>query len=164
MDKRSSKLTSGPFLSLYLAAIGAIFLELGRHRWGSAGWFPIAVGVVAALAIIPVRLLLRRHLVDRSRSDWGRIIFFLICGILPVVGLRFLGREDMILICGLLVMSAVFLWAAFGTLFEWPGFRPPPKPNECRKCRYDLTNNVSGVCPECGTPISLKGQSGTHSR
>jgi len=21
----------------------------------------------------------------------------------------------------------------------------------CRKCDYDLTGNVSGVCPECGT-------------
>ncbi len=23
----------------------------------------------------------------------------------------------------------------------------------CRHCRYDLTGNESGVCPECGTPI-----------
>jgi predicted nucleic-acid-binding Zn-ribbon protein len=24
----------------------------------------------------------------------------------------------------------------------------------CAKCRYDLTGNVSGVCPECGTPTA----------
>jgi hypothetical protein len=24
----------------------------------------------------------------------------------------------------------------------------------CRRCDYDLTANVSGVCPECGTPTS----------
>lgn len=24
----------------------------------------------------------------------------------------------------------------------------------CEKCEYDLTGNVSGVCPECGTPLS----------
>ncbi len=24
----------------------------------------------------------------------------------------------------------------------------------CRCCRYDLAGNVSGVCPECGTPIA----------
>jgi len=23
----------------------------------------------------------------------------------------------------------------------------------CRQCSYNLTGNVSGVCPECGTPI-----------
>lgn len=23
----------------------------------------------------------------------------------------------------------------------------------CQKCGYDLTGNVSGVCPECGTPV-----------
>ncbi|MDB5293012.1 MAG: hypothetical protein JWL69_4253 [Phycisphaerales bacterium] len=23
----------------------------------------------------------------------------------------------------------------------------------CLKCNYDLIHNVSGVCPECGTPI-----------
>lgn len=26
-----------------------------------------------------------------------------------------------------------------------------PQPS-CNRCRYDLTGNVSGVCPECGTP------------
>jgi hypothetical protein len=24
----------------------------------------------------------------------------------------------------------------------------------CKRCRYDLTGNVSGVCPECGTAIA----------
>ena len=24
----------------------------------------------------------------------------------------------------------------------------------CDRCRYDLTGNTTGVCPECGTPIS----------
>ena len=24
-------------------------------------------------------------------------------------------------------------------------------PGYCKACRYDLTGNVSGVCPECGT-------------
>lgn len=27
------------------------------------------------------------------------------------------------------------------------------KPGHCRFCDYDLTGNVSGKCPECGTPI-----------
>jgi len=31
-----------------------------------------------------------------------------------------------------------------------------PKPGECVHCRYDLTANASGVCPECGTPVPSK--------
>src|SRR5262245_7463958 len=27
-----------------------------------------------------------------------------------------------------------------------------PKPGTCQACRYDLTGNTSGVCPECGKP------------
>ena len=30
-------------------------------------------------------------------------------------------------------------------------FRPPP--GHCQNCGYDLTGNVSGVCPECGTSV-----------
>jgi len=26
---------------------------------------------------------------------------------------------------------------------------------ECRTCGYDLTGNISGVCPECGTSIRI---------
>ena len=25
--------------------------------------------------------------------------------------------------------------------------------NQCLRCSYDLTGNVSGICPECGTPV-----------
>ena len=34
-------------------------------------------------------------------------------------------------------------------------FRPP----RCVECSYNLTGNVSGVCPECGTPVA-KGDDG----
>ena len=29
--------------------------------------------------------------------------------------------------------------------------RPFYPPGHCQKCGYNLTGNVSGVCPECGT-------------
>ena len=29
----------------------------------------------------------------------------------------------------------------------------------CRVCKYDLTGNVSGVCPECGTAIEENAES-----
>ena len=31
--------------------------------------------------------------------------------------------------------------------------RRRPEPGHCRSCDYDLTGNVSGICPECGTAI-----------
>jgi predicted RNA-binding Zn-ribbon protein involved in translation (DUF1610 family) len=30
----------------------------------------------------------------------------------------------------------------------------------CRQCGYDLTGNVSGVCPECGTAITVQATNG----
>ena len=31
--------------------------------------------------------------------------------------------------------------------------KEPNLPPECPRCGYDLTGNISGICPECGTPI-----------
>ncbi|HUN80757.1 MAG TPA: hypothetical protein VMV81_04530, partial [Phycisphaerae bacterium] len=36
--------------------------------------------------------------------------------------------------------------------------RPIPE-NICVNCRYDLTGNASGVCPECGTARPASGKS-----
>ena len=45
------------------------------------------------------------------------------------------------------------IWLALEIGHRFPGPVPPPL---CRKCGYNLTGNVSGVCPECGTPIPSK--------
>jgi hypothetical protein len=39
-------------------------------------------------------------------------------------------------------------------LLAWPVRSGEAALRFCRHCRYDLTGNVSGVCPECGTPTS----------
>ena len=38
------------------------------------------------------------------------------------------------------------------TILAWRRDRRIP-PGHCRKCRYDLTGNESGVCPECGKAV-----------
>jgi hypothetical protein len=40
----------------------------------------------------------------------------------------------------------------FGLLGRWSSSRRIP-PGHCQKCGYNLTGNVSGVCPECGERI-----------
>ena len=32
--------------------------------------------------------------------------------------------------------------------------RRPVPPDHCQACGYNLTGNISGVCPECGTPVA----------
>lgn len=150
------RLRSIPFISLYVAAISAVVLSFGREMWGSSLWYPLAVGLTAAMAIIPLRFLFEQKLLDRCSSDWYRIIFFFFFGLVPFAGIPFLGSEDAVLIVGLVIITGIFLWAAFATLFQLPGFRPPIQAHECHKCRYNLTSNTSGICPECGTPITAK--------
>jgi hypothetical protein len=53
--------------------------------------------------------------------------------------------------------AIVPLWCPFVliagiTAFLWWRDRRLP-PGHCRKCGYNLTGNVSGVCPECGEPV-----------
>ena len=47
----------------------------------------------------------------------------------------------------LLIPLTAFLW--------WRDRRINPK-GHCQKCGYDLTGNVSGRCPECGTELEQK--------
>jgi hypothetical protein len=39
-------------------------------------------------------------------------------------------------------------------LLWWREWRVPP--GRCSRCRYDLTGNESGVCPECGTAVDRR--------
>ena len=61
---------------------------------------------------------------------------------------------------GVLVMP---LWiclviTAVPTGYLWWRDRRRIPPGHCRKCGYNLTGNVSGVCPECGEKVD--GQAG----
>lgn len=48
------------------------------------------------------------------------------------------------------------LFAAPALVGWWRRCRHMP-PGLCRRCRYDLRENASGRCPECGTPIVIRG-------
>jgi hypothetical protein len=43
------------------------------------------------------------------------------------------------------VFAALMLW-----MIPWRRRRPP---HHCKRCGYDLTGNISGLCPECGASV-----------
>jgi len=52
---------------------------------------------------------------------------------------------------------AVPLWVVLALLGLPTGYlwlSRPVDPYACTTCGYNLTGNVSGICPECGTPIA----------
>ena len=54
------------------------------------------------------------------------------------------------------------VWGAFvGLVVGLPHrlLRPHYRDGHCRKCGYNLTGNVSGVCPECGVGIETASES-----
>jgi small-conductance mechanosensitive channel len=126
MKKRG--LLSWPFLCLYAAAIFAVVLSAGRSHWAPSGWYPTAVGGTAALAIIPLRYMFQKRLLDRSAGDWLRIVFFFFLALATLAAAVFFIKTEVFLLgCGMLLMSALFTWSALGTFLEWPGFRRPPQ-------------------------------------
>ena len=54
----------------------------------------------------------------------------------------------------------LLLVSAAATTFVWRRAQVNPERNGCRKCGYNLTGNVSGVCPECGTAVEPEGDTG----
>lgn len=51
-----------------------------------------------------------------------------------------------------------FVLIAIPTAILWCSIRRRPPPHCCQHCGYDLTGNVSGICPECGAEVARIGQ------
>lgn len=156
MNKRPPSLfRTWPFWMLCLSAIGAVVLYTMRGQYFEQPWFPFAIGATAAMALIPLKFWSINIVQTPSKSGWSHIIFFGISSLLGGAAayfLIFVAREYK-LGFSLGVCAAFFAYASLGTLYDWPGYRRPLEPGQCRGCRYDLTGNTSGVCPECGQPI-----------
>ncbi len=46
---------------------------------------------------------------------------------------------------------SLFLAGVLPTLILW--FRDRPRKGHCRHCGYNLTGNLSGRCPKCGSAV-----------
>ena len=60
-------------------------------------------------------------------------------------------RSDLL---GIVIWLVAVVLGGWQTARQWSGNGPrEPAANACSRCAYNLTGNVSGVCPECGTTI-----------
>ena len=57
-------------------------------------------------------------------------------------------------------LGVVILCAAFALMVQilrwFPIVSTACAADRCRECGYDLTGNVSGICPECGAQVAHK--------
>lgn len=153
MHPRRSSIVSRPITWLIASAIGALVLNAGRQWWASKAWFPIVVGLVAAMAIVAVQHLLTKMLLEGSGHRRRMVVWFAMLSVISFAGSSYIVSDSIFVAAGLFLMSAIFMWAALGTALEWPGFRPPAEDDECPNCRYNIRGNATGICPECGASI-----------
>ena len=113
-------------------------------------WIPLAV------AVIPTALLWR----DRRRSPAAATdpdaVF---CRVLKWVGLAvclpiMLSESITGVSPHYPVFEVMFVANVAATSYLWWRDDQYVPPGHCQHCGYDLTGNVSGRCPECGTPVS----------
>lgn len=143
------------FITLYVCVALALFLNFTRDRWGDQPWFLIVAGVTGGTTIYVLRSMLTRQVTAKTtRGHSSRLALFGFLAVACFVAGGFLLQVDKLLSLAMLGMSGLFIYALLGTLNRWPGFRETAKPNTCPHCRYDLTGNISGVCPECGTSLT----------
>jgi hypothetical protein len=60
--------------------------------------------------------------------------------------------------CVVVEIWALFLLCAIPTALLWWRERRLRRAGVCLECGYNLTGNVSGICPECGTAIAEEGK------
>jgi hypothetical protein len=91
----------------------------------------------------------------------GGLVFFPVA---QKVGLDLTSRRPhgptlfLVVECVCLMGSLLIAVSSYGLLTRkyYRTWRPDSHPH-CPQCEYDLTGNVSGVCPECGERIRVEG-------
>ncbi len=85
----------------------------------------------------------------------GGLIVFIAVALLLGFFLRnmFEGVPPLDIIVGFILPNAIALYCGYRSFRQsvWPRKHELP-PGHCRTCGHNLTGNVSGICPECGTP------------
>lgn len=106
----------------------------------------ISLAVSAATTIIPSLILSMAIWPFVKRRDLSRCSTpFYVTTIASGLVLGVIGLPVTIILYALLLVLSATLWWFLPVVYETPGL--------CRRCGYDLTGNISGKCPECGSAI-----------
>jgi hypothetical protein len=113
----------------------------------------------------------------RRVIKWATTVLWLIC--LAVTTLTFfrrislrgqweltagaIGKQQADVFIGLLPLWDVLVILAIPIMAFWILDQRKLPPGHCR-CGYDLTGNISGICPECGTPVQPEDGTRSSSR
>lgn len=103
-----------------------------RARWiaGILAWMTLSIGAIFGIVLCWQNSLSR----GQSALDYLGVFLMSCCIHVPIS-------------FGPAIVLALLALRTIG--------RPPESCTQthCDNCEYDLTGNVSGICPECGTPI-----------
>ncbi|GMU22180.1 MAG: hypothetical protein AMXMBFR13_22680 [Phycisphaerae bacterium] len=90
----------------------------------------------------------------KGRAYFNRVIPWVAVYYIVLTPLFLLSFGTRIEMMGCLTLMAGLGGGPIGLhlLFAFSG-QPGVPPGCCSQCGYDLTGNVSGVCPECGQPV-----------
>lgn len=143
-------------LAAIRAALGLVLV--GGGAWAIANW-SLSQGLLAGWIFLYIARILAWWIVGRvARLRGVRMIGWIAGG--EAINIVFDLAVAFGLATGVLpAIGAVALIAAFIYVLDWRGRRPEllarfSTSPSCRFCQYNLTGNLSGICPECGTPIA----------
>ncbi len=114
-------------------------------------WQTIALSLVIIwMLLVPIVLILWRYRRALAQIMLALAILCAACSSLDSRSDRPLAIE----FCQPFFWAAAVMAALSILVGAWPNAQRRRSPYPlCHKCGYNLTGNVSGVCPECGTPI-----------
>lgn len=82
------------------------------------------------------------------------VVFLVVTGFYMPILVMMVGNTVAIAALAVPVISVPIAYFSFKKTFGYFRWKKIPRLGSgCWKCGYNLTGNVSGVCPECGTPI-----------
>jgi len=90
---------------------------------------------------------------EEHRTGWWALSFAARGGLIWLPRVKYWLWDDWIVVLPLWIP---FLVAALPTGWLWWRDRRRIAPGHCEKCGYNLTGNISGICPECGEKVDAQ--------